>query len=129
MHDVVVLQPGCDKVYVSTSDVQMHANYHRKTSVIQQQGFQRFRATEDCADATCPFHLQRTTHFHCRRRDCKFTSKNKADMEKHKSFHQKDDLLAKDGFRKFMKHDACNFDGCKLSRVANHIHCVRAGAL
>lgn len=74
------LQQGCDKVYISTSDVQMHANYHRKDSAIIQEGFQRFRATEDCGTPLCAFYGQRTTHFHCRRPGCNFTFKNKADM-------------------------------------------------
>lgn len=33
------LQPNCDKVYISTSDVQMHSNYHRKDSAIFQEGY------------------------------------------------------------------------------------------
>lgn len=77
---VRVFQPGCSKVYVSTSDVQMHSNYHKKDLAIIQEGFQRFRATEDCGDTSCSFYGQRTTHFHCRRPACKFTFKNKADM-------------------------------------------------
>lgn len=32
------LQQNCDKVYISTSDVQMHSNYHRKDSAIIQEG-------------------------------------------------------------------------------------------
>ena len=60
----------------------MHANYHRKDSAIMQLGFQRFRATEDCADNSCPFYGQRTTHFHCKRDGCHFTFKNKADIGK-----------------------------------------------
>ena len=81
--DFVILiftQNACDKVYISTSDVQMHANYHRKDSAIMSEGFQRFRATEDCGSQTCAFYGQRTTHFHCLRPICKFTFKNKADM-------------------------------------------------
>jgi hypothetical protein len=74
------LKQGCDKVYISTSDVQMHANYHRKDSAIIQEGFQRFRATEDCLLESCSFYGQRTTHFHCRRQNCNHTFKNKADM-------------------------------------------------
>ena len=74
------IQDGCDKVYISTSDVQMHANYHRKDSAIIQEGFQRYRATEDCATSYCAFAGQRTTHFHCRRSTCNYTFKNKADM-------------------------------------------------
>ena len=74
------IHDNCDKVYISTSDVQMHANYHRKDSAIIQEGFQRFRATESCATEHCPFAGQRTTHFHCRRQGCRFTFKNKADM-------------------------------------------------
>lgn len=77
---IAILQEGCDKVYISTSDVQMHANYHRKDSAIIQEGFQRFRATEECGAAYCSFFGQRTTHFHCRRDNCKYTFKNKADM-------------------------------------------------
>lgn len=81
------IHENCDKVYISTSDVQMHANYHRKDSAILQEGFQRFRATESCATEHCPFTGQRTTHFHCRRIGCRFTFKNKADMgEKRENF-------------------------------------------
>ncbi|XP_069118331.1 zinc finger protein castor homolog 1-like [Argopecten irradians] len=121
------LQGGCDKVYISTSDVQMHANYHRKDSAIIQEGFQRFRATEDCGTPSCAFYGQRTTHFHCRRPTCNFTFKNKADMEKHKTYHQKDEVLAKDGFKKFMKYEHCGYMSCRYSKVSNHIHCIRAG--
>ncbi|CAH2210843.1 jg20715 [Pararge aegeria aegeria] len=77
------IQDGCDKVYISTSDVQMHANYHRKDSAILQEGFQRFRATESCSAPHCIFAGQRTTHFHCRRPGCTYTFKNKADMGKY----------------------------------------------
>ncbi|KAL4220946.1 Zinc finger protein castor 1 [Mactra antiquata] len=121
------LQNGCDKVYISTSDVQMHANYHRKDSAIMSEGFQRFRATEDCGTLACAFYGQRTTHFHCLRPDCKFTFKNKADMEKHKSYHQKDEVLGRDGFKKFMKYEHCMYHGCRYSKVSNHIHCIRSG--
>lgn len=31
-------QPNCDKIYVSTSDVQMHSNYHRKDTAIIMEG-------------------------------------------------------------------------------------------
>lgn len=79
----IFLQDGCDKVYISTSDVQMHANYHRKDSAIMQEGFQRFRASEDCGQHACPFIGQRTTHFHCMRSQCTHTFKNKADMGKY----------------------------------------------
>ncbi|CAL4065186.1 unnamed protein product, partial [Meganyctiphanes norvegica] len=119
------LKEGCDKVYISTSDVQMHANYHRKDSAIMQEGFQRFRASEDCGLPTCAFGRQRTTHFHCMRNPCNYTFKNKADMEKHKSYHVKDEQLSKDGFKKFMKNEDCPYEGCKFNRVVNHIHCIR----
>ncbi|XP_067947893.1 zinc finger protein castor homolog 1-like [Watersipora subatra] len=121
------IQSGCSKVYVSTSDVQMHANYHRKASAIIMEGFQRFRATEDCGTPTCDFYSQRTTHFHCRRNACNFTFKNKADMEKHKTYHQKDEILAKDGFKKYMKYEHCPYQGCAYSKLSNHIHCMRPG--
>ncbi|XP_052286686.1 zinc finger protein castor homolog 1-like [Dreissena polymorpha] len=121
------LQAGCDKVYISTSDVQMHANYHRKDSAIMSEGFQRFRATEDCGTPSCSFYGQRTTHFHCLRPDCKFTFKNKADMEKHKSYHQKDEVLGRDGFKKFMKYEHCMYTSCRYSKLSNHIHCIRPG--
>ena len=58
----------------------MHANYHRKDSAILQEGFQRFRASEDCGLPACAFNGQRTTHFHCMRNTCQYTFKNKADM-------------------------------------------------
>ncbi|CAN8015877.1 unnamed protein product, partial [Ixodes persulcatus] len=121
------LKDNCDKVYISTSDVQMHANYHRKDSAIIQEGFQRFRATEDCNTPTCLFYGQRTTHFHCRRSGCKTTFKNKADIEKHKTYHIKDEQLNKDGFKKFMKHEHCSYENCRFSRICNHIHCIRPG--
>uniref|UniRef100_A0A1B6ETM8 C2H2-type domain-containing protein n=1 Tax=Cuerna arida TaxID=1464854 RepID=A0A1B6ETM8_9HEMI len=121
------IQGTCDKVYISTSDVQMHANYHRKDSAIIQEGFQRLRATEECRTPYCAFFGQRTTHFHCRRDHCQFTFKNKADMEKHKTYHIKDEQLARDGFKKFLKPDVCGFPNCRFSQVCNHIHCVRDG--
>ncbi|XP_072386834.1 zinc finger protein castor homolog 1-like isoform X1 [Diabrotica undecimpunctata] len=119
------IKEGCDKVYISTSDVQMHANYHRKDSAIIQEGFQRYRATEECGASYCAFFGQRTTHFHCRRSGCRFTFKNKSDMEKHKSYHIKDEQLSRDGFKKFMKNEKCPFDNCRFSKVCNHIHCIR----
>ncbi|KAE8750785.1 hypothetical protein FOCC_FOCC002495 [Frankliniella occidentalis] len=121
------IKENCDKVYISTSDVQMHANYHRKDSAIIQEGFQRFRATEECRTEYCVFFGQRTTHFHCRRDGCKYTFKNKADMEKHKTYHIKDEQLTRDGFKKFMKQDPCPFEGCRFSGNCNHIHCIRSG--
>lgn len=85
----------------------------------------RFRGQEDCQGATCPFRSQKTTHFHCNRSGCDFTFKNKADMEKHKNFHMKDEQLCKDGFRKYMKHDDCGFDGCRLvEQSVNHDHLI-----
>lgn len=33
------IQSKCDKTYISTSDVQMHSNYHRKDSAIYQEGY------------------------------------------------------------------------------------------
>ncbi|CAH1776026.1 unnamed protein product [Owenia fusiformis] len=119
------LRMGCNKVYISTSDVQMHSNFHRKDSAIISEGFQRFRATEDCGSTRCAFYGHRTTHFHCRRTGCFFTFKNKADMEKHKTYHQKDEILSKDGFKKFMKYEHCAYMGCKYSKISNHIHCIR----
>lgn len=119
------IQDGCDKVYISTSDVQMHANYHRKDTAILQEGFQRFRATESCSAPHCVFAGQRTTHFHCRRPGCTYTFKNKADMEKHKTYHIKDEALSKDGFKKYMKNEACPYRDCRFSRTCNHIHCIR----
>ncbi|XP_050085349.1 uncharacterized protein LOC126571119 [Anopheles aquasalis] len=115
---------NCDKVYISTSDVQMHANYHRKHEAIVKNGFQRFRATEDCNTEYCAFRHQRTTHFHCRRENCKYTFKNKADMEKHKTYHLKDEMLLRDGYKKFLKSEDCTYKDCRFSRVCNHIHCM-----
>lgn len=45
--------------------------------------------------------------------------------EKHKTYHIKDELLARDGFKKFMKNEPCSFDRCRFSLQCNHIHCVR----
>lgn len=46
--------------------------------------------------------------------------------EKHKSYHIKDEQLSRDGFKKFMKNEACGFENCRFSRISNHIHCIRA---
>ncbi|KAK2851265.1 hypothetical protein Q5P01_007541 [Channa striata] len=97
------MQVGCSKVYTSTSDVMTHENFHKKNAQLINDGFQRFRATEDCGTVGCQFYGQKTTHFHCRRPGCTFTFKNKCDIEKHKSYHIKDDAYAKDGFKKFYK--------------------------
>jgi len=53
-------------VYTSTSDVMTHENFHKKNTQLINDGFQRFRATEDCGTADCQFYGQKTTHFHCR---------------------------------------------------------------
>ena len=38
-------------------------------------------------------------------------------------------MLSKDGFKKFMKYDACHYPECRYSKVSNHIHCVRPGSV
>ncbi|XP_055340062.1 zinc finger protein castor homolog 1-like isoform X2 [Paramacrobiotus metropolitanus] len=121
------LMNGCQKVYTSTSDVQMHANLHRKEMAINKEGFRRYRSMDDCGESSCPFRDQKSTHFHCIRSSCTFTFKNKADIEKHKAYHAKNDELAKDGFRKYMKYEHCMFDSCPYSKIMNHIHCIRQG--
>ncbi|XP_064446011.1 zinc finger protein castor homolog 1 isoform X2 [Mirounga angustirostris] len=121
------MQVGCNKVYTSTSDVMTHENFHKKNTQLINDGFQRFRATEDCGTADCQFYGQKTTHFHCRRPGCTFTFKNKCDIEKHKSYHIKDDAYAKDGFKKFYKYEECRYEGCVYSKATNHFHCIRAG--
>lgn len=45
--------------------------------------------------------------------------------EKHKTYHIKDEQLARDGFKKFLKNESCTFDKCRFSQQCNHIHCVR----
>uniref|UniRef100_A0AAZ1XH24 C2H2-type domain-containing protein n=1 Tax=Oreochromis aureus TaxID=47969 RepID=A0AAZ1XH24_OREAU len=118
---------GCSKVYTSTSDVMTHENFHKKNAQLINDGFQRFRATEDCGTVGCQFYGQKTTHFHCRRPGCTFTFKNKCDIEKHKSYHIKDDAYAKDGFKKFYKYEECKYEGCVYSKATNHFHCIRSG--
>ncbi|XP_033107700.1 zinc finger protein castor homolog 1-like [Anneissia japonica] len=120
------MQSGCCKVYTSTSDVLTHENYHKKNASLLNDGFQRFRATEDCGVNTCSFYGQKTTHFHCRRIECNFSFKNKCDIEKHKAFHIKDDQYQREGFKKFSKHEFCRFDGCRYSHNTNHFHCIRS---
>lgn len=53
-------------MYTSTSDVMTHENFHKKNAQLINDGFQRFRATEDCGTVECQFYGQKTTHFHCR---------------------------------------------------------------
>uniref|UniRef100_A0A1A9X1U3 C2H2-type domain-containing protein n=1 Tax=Glossina brevipalpis TaxID=37001 RepID=A0A1A9X1U3_9MUSC len=115
----------CPKVYVSTSDVQMHANFHRKNSEIVQEGFRRYRAHENCKIEDCPFFGKKISHYHCCREGCNHTFKNKADMDKHKTYHLKDSQLIQDGFKKILKTEPCPFEDCKFSGISNHIHCVR----
>lgn len=38
-------------------------------------------------------------------------------IEKHKTYHQKDEILAKDGFKKYMKYEHCPYQGCAYSKV------------
>lgn len=68
------------QTYTSTSDVSMHGSSHRKDVQIVQEGFQRFRGTEDCMMPSCSFYNRKTTHFHCIRKNCNYTFKNKADI-------------------------------------------------
>lgn len=65
--------------------------------------------------------------FISRRPGCTFTFKNKCDIEKHKSYHIKDDAYAKDGFKKFYKYEECKYEGCVYSKATNHFHCIRSG--
>ena len=58
----------------------MHASYHRKDAMMLEEGFQRFRGTEDCECTKCQFSGQKTTHFHCMRSNCNYIFKNKAEM-------------------------------------------------
>ncbi|CAG0912696.1 unnamed protein product [Notodromas monacha] len=48
-------------------------------------------------------------------------------LQKHKTYHIKDEQLAKDGFKKFMKNEDCSYDTCRFNKLSNHIHCVRQG--
>ncbi|XP_077998745.1 zinc finger protein castor homolog 1-like [Glandiceps talaboti] len=121
------MQVGCNKVYTSTSDIITHENFHKKNAALISDGFQRFRATEDCGTLTCSFYGQKTTHFHCRRGGCDFSFKNKCDIEKHKVYHVRDDQYNKEGFKKFSKHEICKYEGCRYSKNTNHFHCIRPG--
>ena len=42
-------------------------------------------------------------------------------------YHQKDEILGADGFKKFMKYEHCGYDACRYSKTSNHIHCIRPG--
>lgn len=46
-------------------------------------------------------------------------------IEKHKTYHIKDQQLSRDGFKKFLKTETCPYERCRFSRICNHIHCVR----
>lgn len=46
-------------------------------------------------------------------------------LEKHKTYHIKDEQLSRDGFKKFMKNEVCPYENCRFSKVCNHIHCIR----
>lgn len=46
-------------------------------------------------------------------------------LEKHKTYHMKDEQLLKDGFKKFLKTEPCRVEGCRFTMICNHIHCVR----
>jgi len=59
--------------------------------------------------------------------DCMFMGISLFFPEKHKSYHIKDEQLNRDGFKKFMKHETCQYPSCRFSRVCNHIHCIRDG--
>ncbi|XP_071840384.1 zinc finger protein castor homolog 1-like isoform X3 [Apostichopus japonicus] len=121
------MQQGCNKVYTSTSDVLGHENFHKKNATLLNEGFQRFRATEDCGNRLCEFYGQKTTHFHCQRHGCNFVFKNKYDIERHKTFHTKDDIYKREGFKKFSKHESCKYESCPYSHMLNHFHCLRPG--
>ncbi|KXJ73769.1 hypothetical protein RP20_CCG015044 [Aedes albopictus] len=44
--------------------------------------------------------------------------------EKHKTYHLKDEMLLRDGYKKFLKTEDCTYKNCRFSRVCNHIHCM-----
>lgn len=41
-------------------------------------------------------------------------------LEKHKTYHQKDEILSKDGFKKYMKYEHCPYQGCAYSKVPHN---------
>ena len=49
--------------------------------------------------------------------------------EKHKTYHQRDEVFGKDGFKKFMKYEQCGYASCRYALTANHIHCIRPGKI
>lgn len=119
------LHSGCSKVYTSTSDVMTHKKFHIKDEELAKNGFQRYRATDCCEWDDCQFNDMRTTHFHCTREGCRFRFKNKCEMEKHKSYHIKDDNYTRQGFKKFYKNEMCPFKSCQWNQKTNHFHCLR----
>uniref|UniRef100_A0A8C9G8S1 C2H2-type domain-containing protein n=1 Tax=Pavo cristatus TaxID=9049 RepID=A0A8C9G8S1_PAVCR len=147
------LDPECNyQRFTSKQDVIRHYNMHKKRDNSLQHGFMRFSPLDDCSVYYHGCHLNgKSTHYHCmqvtqlhcapgphgqplspprcpcRRPGCTFTFKNKCDIEKHKSYHIKDDAYAKDGFKKFYKYEECKYEGCVYSKATNHFHCIRAG--
>jgi len=119
------LHSGCTKVYTSTSDVMTHKKFHVKDEELAKNGFQRYRANERCNYKDCPFNDMKTTHFHCTRDGCNFRFKNKSEMEKHKSYHIKDDNYTRQGFKKFYKNEDCRYVNCQWNGRTNHFHCLR----
>lgn len=117
----------CEKVYTSTSDVMTHANFHKKNKKFITDGFQRFRASEDCGMEACQFREQHTTHFHCSRKDCNHVFKNKAEIEKHKQYHIRDEAFMSQGFKKYYRNDDCSTQECPWKMKSNHFHCLRCG--
>lgn len=85
------------------------------------------RREQGRAASQAPDALRQAPAVPSRRPGCTFTFKNKCDIEKHKSYHIKDDAYAKDGFKKFYKYEECRYEGCVYSKATNHFHCIRAG--
>uniref|UniRef100_H2PXZ9 Castor zinc finger 1 n=1 Tax=Pan troglodytes TaxID=9598 RepID=H2PXZ9_PANTR len=148
------LDPECNyQRFTSKQDVIRHYNMHKKRDNSLQHGFMRFSPLDDCSVYYHGCHLNgKSTHYHswrgpswaepgfstrgtvppramvaAGRPGCTFTFKNKCDIEKHKSYHIKDDAYAKDGFKKFYKYEECKYEGCVYSKATNHFHCIRAG--
>merc|ERR1719410_2806283 len=97
-HYHCIQSEGCDKVYISTSDVQMHFNYHRKDEQLNKDGFKKFMKHEPCGFLNCKF--SRThNHIHCIRSHCEYVLHSSGQLFSHKRKHErKDNELA---YRKY----------------------------
>ena len=117
-------RPNCGHAFSDRTRTQHHAKRHRRTDAIMADDFEHFRIHIDCQHADCEY-ARTMSHYHCRR--CEFVCTDTAKVIAHRKHHVRLTEVEVQGYRKFTKREACNFETCRYSGKLCHYHCLQQG--